>query len=369
MNGPPEPKKGPLQRCNAEEGKNEGFSQHELTEFKESELSVSGQGGLKGAKIANRGGSASGFGLQPGLAPLGAALAAADPLKTASALVSSAYRQKNSSEKGSEAFRLDVYPSGVIMRRTKRFDIKPPVGLKRGNVTEFSCEAARRLREFCVTMEIRGMELHAFTLTTHHPFPPSEFRAIRKRFLERVRERGWGGIWRVELQPRIYAKVSAGRGVPHIHCALWLPPGLKNAFGTVRDQWLQCSGESRDRDARKYAVMGKRIQSHGWAVYMALHDGKKKGAQLGWLGRQWGIWNRELFTLREAEVSRELPVGQEIAVRRFLRRLMRSKGSRAKIGNRGFLRCMSGDVMARYLAGLDSGRVAHVSWREALAPF
>jgi hypothetical protein len=360
MNGPPEPTKGPLQRCNAEEGKTEG-SQQGLTEFKESELSVCRQDGPNGAKISNGGPVGAGLGHQPGRAPLGAALAAADPLqKGASPLVSSAYGHQISGQKGSESFRLDVYPSGVIMRRTKRLDIKPPVGLKRGNIAEFSCEAARRLREHCVTQEVRGAEVWAFTLTIHRPVDPAEWRLILKRFRKRLQQKGWAGTWRVELQKR---------KVPHLHCALWLQPGLKGFFA-VRRQWLECTQESCDRDARKFAVMGKRIESHGWAIYLALHDGKKKGAQLGWQGKQWGIWGRERFTARQAsEGSRELPVGQEIAVRRFLRRLMRSKGSRATIGNAGFLRCMSGEVMTRYLAGLDAGRVAHVSWRENLTPF
>jgi hypothetical protein len=29
---------------------------------------------------------------------------------------------------------------------------------------------------------------------------------------------------------------------------------------------------------------------------MGLHDGKHKESQLGWKGKQWGIWNREAFT-------------------------------------------------------------------------
>ena len=267
------------------------------------------------------------------------------------ALVSSAYGHTFSGKKAQESFQIQVYPSGVKVCRTVKLQIEPPQGFKRGNIEEFSAEAARRLREWCVTQEVRGRNVWAFTFTVHRAVGEDEWFEITKRFRTTVSRRGWAATWRVELQRR---------KVPHIHAAMWLPDGC--TFKQVRDAWLDATRESKDRDARKYAVMGRRIDSHGWAVYLALHDGKKKGAQLGWVGKQWGIWGRTHFTERApSEVSRELPVELEVAVRRFLRRLMLAKGSRATLGRGGFLRCMDGRTMERFLACWDAGRISHVS--------
>ena len=111
-------------------------------------------------------------------------------------------------------------------------------------------------------------------------------------------------------------------------------------------------------EGRVLAETARRIESAGWAVYLALHNGKSKEAQLGWVGKQWGVWNREAFSRIEASpVSRELPIAQEVALRRFLGRLMRSKGSRAHIGRAGFLRCMDGQTVERFLRGWDAGLI------------
>jgi len=54
-------------------------------------------------------------------------------------------------------------------------------------------------------------------------------------------------------------------------------------------------------------------------VYLALHNGKKKQAQLGWLGKQWGVWCRSLFVARAPE-SHRIPSVCAKQVRRSLRR-------------------------------------------------
>ena len=267
-----------------------------------------------------------------GCAPQGRAgrLAAA-----ADALVSSAYGHAR------EAYSVEVFPEGVVMKRSGKADIKPPVGCVRGAIEGFSPEAARRLREFCVTQEAKGLVPWSTTLTVHRRVTPDEWRQFMQTFRMRLKRRGWAGVWRVELQRR---------KVPHVHVALWLPP--EEMLGSVVVSWCESTGEMTDVDALKHAVKGRRIESSGWAVYLALHSGKEKSAQLGWKGKQWGVWNADAFTRREASpYSRELPVAQEVALRRFIGRLMRSKGSRARIGRAGFLRCMSGSVVERWLQG------------------
>jgi hypothetical protein len=194
--------------------------------------------------------------------------------------------------------RAKIYPAGVKIEAVKNpFSAVIPGGCigdlesTRGTIEGFSHEAARRLREWFMTQEVKGSKLWAVTLTTHGLFTPDQWRTVMKRFRTAVKESGWAGVWRVELQRR---------KAPHAHVAFWLPPGVDLAV--VAALWLRSTGEADDAAARAHAVHGREIPADetGWAVYMGLHDGKHKAEQLGWKGKQWGIWNREAFTEREA---------------------------------------------------------------------
>ena len=273
------------------------------------------------------------------------AAVARPPVCSADGLVSSAYGQISPNTR--EAFSVKVFPSGILVTRNTKCPIQPPKGYVRGTIDGFSAEASRRLREFCVTQEAKGLDPYSTTLTVHRPVTPEQWRAIMKRFRQRLLWNGWAGVWRVELQKR---------KVPHVHVALWLPPGVEK--GHVIIAWCECTGEIGDVDALMHSVHMRKVESSGWAVYLALHDGKHKESQLGWQGKQWGVWNRDRFTARvESPLSRELPVAQEVALRRFIGRLMRSKGSRARVGRAGFLRCMEGRTVERFLAGWDAGTI------------
>ena len=162
---------------------------------------------------------------------------------------------------------------------------------KRGTIEGFSHEAARRLREWFMVQKVDGFELWAITLTSHANLSPDDWRGVMKRFRTALVELGWAGCWRVELQKR---------KAPHAHVAFWLPPAV--TLAEVSALWLRSTGEQDDAAAREHAVHGRKIPADetGWAVYMGLHDGKHKTEQLGWKGKQWGIWNREAFTERKA---------------------------------------------------------------------
>jgi hypothetical protein len=86
-----------------------------------------------------------------------------------------------------------------------------------------------------------------------------------------------------------------------LHVGFWLPPGA--CLENIESLWLKATGEQNDPHAQEYAVIGRRIEQNeaGWAVYMAMHDGAHKAAQLGWKGKQWGVWNRAAFKDREPE--------------------------------------------------------------------
>lgn len=293
-------------------------------------------------------------------------------------------RAVNEIQKGE--FRVEIYPSGIEFRRLGHVDQEAPETTERGEITEFSDKAARRLREFCIKEHVPGAEVWAFTLTVHRPLGPSEWRTVTKRFRQRVKTLEWAGTWRVELQRR---------KVPHLHVAFWLSPGTDPV--AVRDQWLQSTGEHTDPDALRNACMWKRIESAGWVVYMALHDGKSKTDQLGWQGKQWGVWNREAFQHRQpARESRELSPAQNYALRRFLLRWENAKRRTKaayhlaivatgnvqdydltdhwrkhrvfrkrlrKLHGGNLLRCLDGVHVSNLLRAMDAGRVSHISNR------
>jgi hypothetical protein len=208
-------------------------------------------------------------------------------------------------------FRVEIYPTGLRVRRGGLNKTEPPDCDERGDITTFSHKAARRLREWFMTQYVPRMSLFAVTLTTHAIFSPSDWRAISKRFRQSLVRVGFAGVWRVELQKR---------KTPHLHVAFWLP--ASDSVNDIRTLWLRATGEHNDAQAFEYAVYSKPISQDeaGWAVYMGLHDGKHKTEQLGWLGKQWGIWNRGKYVER-APVVFDLNTRQHGAFLRFLRRL------------------------------------------------
>ena len=214
------------------------------------------------------------------------------------------FHELNESRKG--FFWAKIYPSGVMLQAKMDYEKTCPKAPPRGSIQGFSHASARRLKEAFMTLYVPGFDLWAFTLTTHQFFSPEEWRSISMRFRQAVKYAGWAGIWRVELQRR---------KTPHDHVAFWLPPGVTHDY--VARAWLIATGEVNDAEAREHAVHSQRIKQDqsGWAVYMSLHNGKHKEVQLGWQGKQWGIWNRSAFMERKPEVVEITPRTHQIFLR------------------------------------------------------
>jgi len=212
-------------------------------------------------------------------------------------------------------FFVQIYPFGVMLESRCKVSIKPPEAGKKGQILGFSHEAARRLREAFIKLHVPGWSLWAFTLTTHRAFAPVDWRAIMKRFRMALKRAGWAGIWRVELQKR---------RAPHAHVAFWLPEGV--GHDEIQTLWLSATGEQQDPAAVKHAVRSSRIQQDdtGWAVYMGMHNGKHKESQLGWVGKQWGIWNSDTLVAREA-LMLEIDSRERNCLLRILRNLEASR--------------------------------------------
>lgn len=289
---------------------------------------------------------------------------------------------------------VEIHPSGVIVRYDSGQPKKAPKGGIRGEIEGFSDKASRRLKEFCVRHEVPGAIPVSVTFTTHRLLNANEWRKVMKRMRMRVLREDWAGIWRVELQRR---------KTPHLHASLWLPEELVSAgrwMPAVRDAWLECTGETNDPDARRVAVRGRVIDGPGWAVYMALHDGKHKAEQLGWLGKQWGVWNREKFKARQPSCwSGEIPDDDHRLLLRIwtrweraqkrariaflLRRVGEGKctpdevrehlgkvrslrrGLRRSLPEGGFMRCVEGRHVDALFVALRSGRISYA--RDALS--
>jgi hypothetical protein len=275
-------------------------------------------------------------------------------------------------------FRAEIYPFGFKLREHVKVKSARSAGAKRGSIRDFSHEAARRLRETFMTRFVEDAALWAFTLTTHRICTPVEWREIMKRFRVAVKRSRWAGLWRVELQRR---------KAPHAHVAFWLPSGVGHE--EVEALWLKCTGEAEDAAAVEHAVRSRKIphDASGWAYYMGLHDGKSKEAQLGWVGKQWGIWNREILDTREPVVYTLAPRAH-VALLRVLRKLEWARRCR-KVVSRGvsmlaqipvvlrgslqlraskppkvrplhrgnLLRCMNGELVTRIMAGLVDGTI------------
>ena len=228
-----------------------------------------------------------------------------------------------------------VYPDGIRISAGHVPQDQPSwlEDCTRGKIAGFSAKAAGRMREFCMTHWVSGFVPYAVTLTTRGAPDPDEWRRIMMRFRKRLRRSRpkWAWLWRVELQKR---------EVPHLHCVLWAPYAPSGIiWREVRKMWLAATGESEDVHSQRHAVCVREVEggeSSGWLVYCALHDSKKDGAQLGWIGKQWGLWNRDAWEERPPVTAGECPPELRAWINRRLRRWSRCRFMRRD--RRGFRR-------------------------------
>jgi len=158
------------------------------------------------------------------------------------------------------------------------------------------------------------------TLTIPGPsVTQSGMKALWARWRKGCEARGWGCVWRLELQTRT-------RIQPHWHCmvAAGAEPTLRGMGATskeIRDLWLQSLGLHRAQvaGAREHAVD---ISWHAeiewlWYRYLVDHASKSGGAQeaVGW-GRHWGVVNRAAFDLVPPSRVNHLTPRQYARIRR-----------------------------------------------------
>jgi hypothetical protein len=210
------------------------------------------------------------------------------------------------------------------------------VGGVRGSIRGLSQAAAARLRWFLLSQHVPGYRPWAVTRTIHRPASPEDWRACQKRWATELGRLGWSEVYRVELQRR---------KVPHCHGALWVPESIDE--DDIAELWIKCTKEQNDSAARENAVVLSPMVmgSAAWLAYLTAHVGKHKAAQLGWLGKQWGVIGRERFELVPTEQVEMGPVAARWFAR-LLRRWARARyGCRVFTSERGFCRAMDGSVL------------------------
>lgn len=208
---------------------------------------------------------------------------------------------------------VSISDRGLILKGSPSPCWKAPKVHERGEITRFSPKSARRLRKLLMTQA--GPEdwyVGGLSLTVPGPVVgEEEFRRLFHSWRMRVQRVGAVVVWRVELQQRKAA---------HVHAVVWAPKFLD--YGLAGFAWNETLGESGSVEWRgkvygsRYSVPGAREHAlsfdmlkvgdgAGWFKYLACHTSKSKQAQLGWKGRQWGVWggNRLRSTVQTARCT------------------------------------------------------------------
>lgn len=235
------------------------------------------------------------------------------------------------------------YPKGIQTIAPKRVMGKS-VGtvFERGKVTGFSAHSRGRLRRVLMSWAAPdGWRLGAGSFTL--PGPVVEGDVWRKAFNAwclYVAKIGACAIWRIELQTRKQ---------PHAHVTVWGPEKeiVEDIFSYWRDcvkllgpvtleslitpdvgkPWVKIwTVETRMNMVGAYdhalSWSWSRDDMAGWWRYICDHSSKKKEAQLGWQGRQWGVIGRVHFEKLRGDFQ-QLSDVEFARVLRFLRRLSR----------------------------------------------
>lgn len=222
----------------------------------------------------------------------------------------------------------------------KWYGVKPPVR-QVGDITTFSRASRSRLREtLAMAHLITDGRLFGVTFTIPSPtlsdiLSPAKVRDIWFDFIRHIFPRSFSHsslIWRIELQER---------GQAHWHCVFYCSDDdaysrnadLSIAFDLVCIELCRVWRE----------LVYKRVNTDNWSLqthlgfsdrgvdiqpltssaivgYVCDHGSKQKQAQLGWVGRQWGVIGRKNLSF-EGEAVVSVPLEHHKKAARQFRRL------------------------------------------------
>ena len=222
----------------------------------------------------------------------------------------------------------------------KWFGVKPPVR-QEGDITTFSRASRSRLRETLAMAHLKsGGRLFGVTFTIPSPtssdiLSPAKVRDIWFDFIRHIFPRSFPHsslIWRIELQER---------GQAHWHCVFYCSDDdalsrnvdLSIAFDLVCFEvcsvwralvYNRVNTENwSDKTHFGFADNGvdvKPLTSSAIVGYVCDHGSKQKQAQLGWVGRQWGVIGRKNLSF-EGESVVSVPLEHHKKAARQFRRL------------------------------------------------
>lgn len=191
----------------------------------------------------------------------------------------------------------------------------------RGSVTSFSRASRLRLREFLLTRHVPDRVPVGVTLTipeqTDKKLALECFSvAVHRLRVYFVRRCSTGFVWRVELQRN---------RMPHLHIIVWDFPSVDH-----QSFWLRLWSDIVLKlfevpSLSAFLRCGVRCQVLDGSIaafrYLCDHSGKSKQAQLGYVGRQWGVVGRSHFQ-RNSSVQLVIPPCMESSFFRHVRRLL-----------------------------------------------
>lgn len=159
-------------------------------------------------------------------------------------------------------------------------------------------------------------EGYAVTLTLRRCPPTHEhWKKLREAYFDRIRRSGFARVhWVTEWQRR---------GVPHLHCAIYLPKGIDPK--TLIYRWIDVSSDYGPSFSGQHMVRITKVV--GWLQYVAKHASRGLGhyqrspenIPKGWekTGRMWGKLGD--WPTREA-IKMDVPMAAFWQFRRIVRR-------------------------------------------------
>lgn len=205
-------------------------------------------------------------------------------------------------------YRVTMRDFGISAKRSRvRIRGAHLDGVKRGKIRGFSANSVQRLKKTIIEKWVPDSQVVGITLTLpwRKEFPglDSAFRDSVHRFSIAFKRAypNSACIYRVELQER---------GMPHLHMICFFGKGDRFLSDEIVVMWWK-HGFMDIRDGKMAGYVRKGVKceplnenASRLVMYICDHTSKRKQAQLGWKGRQWGIINRRNLRWRP---SKSLP--------------------------------------------------------------
>lgn len=213
---------------------------------------------------------------------------------------------------------------------------RTPSGKPRGEITGLSLKAASRLRRYLMQFGRPDCQIYKVSLTLPGAHDAALWETMATRLRNCAVRAGVSYVWRIELQER---------KVPHLHLVAWVPNGSKG-YRIFTEKWIEYLPSERQKmkGVSRHCVEVQKMKegSVEWYAYIVAHACKKKKAQLGWIGKQWGVVGRKFMQKKKGEL---IPFNskQQIYFDRTLRKMILKSGRNCRVfhPDRGYTRIIN----------------------------